>query len=101
MSRDGRKTGGRKKGSVNKINNDLREKISEFLEGEFDNVIKAFKDKNLVARDKIKLYCELLQYSLPKYQATSLDIPFDKMTEEQLDQIIERLMQVHPQLKIA
>lgn len=97
MSRDGQKTGGRKKGSFNKVNNELRDKISEFLDGHFDNVIEAFNSDQLQPRDKIKLYCELLQYGLPKLQAVNNTIDFENMTDEQLDKLINHLIQAHGQ----
>jgi hypothetical protein len=89
------KTGGRRKGSTNKINNDLRGKISIFLDGEFDNVRKAFKDASLQPRDRIKLYCELLQYGLPKLQAVNNTIDFENLTDDQLEKLVNHLIQAH------
>jgi hypothetical protein len=80
---------GKPKGAKNKINQDLRDKISLFLNGEFATVTNEFK--LLDPKDKLKFYTDLLQYGLPKLQATSLEIDFEQMTDEQLDYIIEQL----------
>ncbi|WP_290706647.1 DUF5681 domain-containing protein [Flavihumibacter sp. CACIAM 22H1] len=80
---------GRPKGSRNKVSGELRSMISEFLEGEFQTIKREFK--RLSARDKAKLYTDLLNYALPKLQSTSLGFDFDNMSDEQLDKIIESL----------
>ncbi len=80
---------GKPKGVKNKVNNDLREMISDFLNGEFENIKLDFN--KLDTRDKLKFYTDLLQYGLPKLQATSLGLDFDKMTDDQLDYIIQQL----------
>lgn len=85
------KTGGRKAGTPNKMANGLRDKITAFLDGEFEQVKKDFK--TLQPRDKLKFYTDLMQYGVPKLAATTLEIDFDALTEEQLDEIINRLLQ--------
>jgi hypothetical protein len=81
---------GKPKGAKNKIHGDLRDRISEFLSGEFVSVIADFK--MLDSKDKLKFYTDLLQYGLPKLQATSLEIDIDNITEESIDKIIDRLL---------
>ncbi len=80
---------GRPKGTKNKVNEKLREMITEFLDGEFENIKVEFS--KLSARDKMKFYTDLLQYGVPKLQATSLDLGFEKLTDDQLDELFERL----------
>ncbi len=82
---------GRKPGAKNKVNMELRERITAFLNGNFDTVAEDFK--NLSAKDKLKFYTDLLQYGVPKLQATSTEVDFDNMTEEQLDYIINQLLE--------
>lgn len=81
---------GKPPGTKNKINAELRERINDFLNGNFETVATEF-DK-LEPKDKLKFYTDLLQYGLPKLQATSLELDFEKMTESDLDQIIDRLI---------
>ncbi|HEV8079556.1 MAG TPA: hypothetical protein VGP43_02505 [Chitinophagaceae bacterium] len=91
MARDGTKTGGRRKGSTNKIKSDLREKITEFLGGNFAHIKRTFM--NLEPRDKMKFYTDLLQYGLPKLQATSLDFDLNQLSDKQLDQLFNKIIE--------
>lgn len=81
---------GRPKGSKNKTGGELRERIISFLSDEFENVQTSFSE--LQPREKVKLYCDLLQYGLPKLQAISLDAQIEGMTEEQIDELFERII---------
>ena len=85
--------GGKPKGAVNKLSLELRESIQGFLMGNFESVMNDFE--KLSPKDRVKLYCDLLQYGLPKLQATTLDMGFDLLTNEQLDDIVNRLVQRH------
>ena len=80
---------GKPKGTVNKTTTDLRKKINNFIEGQWDQLQKDWK--LLEPKDRVALFEKLLKYSLPTLQATSMDVNFEKMTEEQLDEIINRL----------
>lgn len=82
---------GKPKGAKNKINQDLRQRITDFLNGEFATIAQDFKE--LEPKDKMRFYTDILQYGLPKLQTTSLEIDFESMTDEQLDYIIEQLKQ--------
>ena len=82
---------GRPKGSTNKAGGQLREVISNFLESRFEDVLNAFDE--MEPKDKIKVYTDLLQYGLPKLQAINNTFGFENMTEDQLDEIVERLKQ--------
>ncbi len=73
----------------------LRNLISDFLEQRFEQVIEDFEQ--LEPKDRIKVFTDLLQYSVPKLQAVSNLIEFEKMTDEQLDEVIKQLMQAHEQ----
>ncbi len=80
---------GKPKGAKDKINQELRQRISDFLNGEFETVTNDFK--KLDPKDKLKFYTDLMQYGIPKLQATTLDIDFEQMSDAQLDYIIEQL----------
>ena len=81
--------GGRKQGSSNKVTADLRQSITEFLENNFDEMKNTFA--KLEPKDKIIFYEKLLKYAVPTLQATELTTDFEKMTDEQLDCIINEL----------
>jgi len=82
---------GRPVGAKNKTGLQLRETISDFLTDNFEKIVDDFH--SLKPKDRVKLYCDLLQYGLPKLQAMSMEFDFEKLTDEQLDEIIEKLKQ--------
>jgi hypothetical protein len=67
-----KKTGGRKPGSVNKVQRPLREKIVNFAADNLDEVIKAWNEIK-EPKDKLKAYIDLCAYALPKLQAVQVD----------------------------
>jgi len=86
----GKKTGGRTKGSLNKISDDLRLSITEFLQNNFEEVVNTWhKSEN--SKEKLNFYKDLLKYAIPVLQTTTLETDFEKMTDEQLDYIINEL----------
>lgn len=60
------KSGGRKQGTPNKLNSDLRERISDFLNNNWKQVENDFK--NLEPEKRILLFEKLLSFILPKLQ---------------------------------
>lgn len=80
---------GKPKGAKNKVSLQLRETITDFLENNFEKVARDFS--KLQPKDRAKLYCDLLQYGLPKLQSVSLAMDFEKLTDEQLNKIIDEL----------
>ena len=82
---------GKPTGAKNKLGLQLRETISDFLNDNFNKVVEDFN--SLEPKDRAKLYCDLLQYGLPKLQSTSIDFDLEKLTDQQLDEVIERLKQ--------
>lgn len=80
---------GRTKGSTNRVTKQLRESITSFLENNFERLESDFD--SLTPRDRIKFYCELLQYGLPKLQTVQLETDFERLTDSELDKIIDNL----------
>lgn len=62
---------GRPKGSQNKITSDLRERISDFLNENWERVEKDFLI--LEPEKRVLIFEKLLSYSLPKMQSVQLD----------------------------
>ena len=84
---------GRPVGSRNKASGRLRELITDFLEQRFNGVVNDFEE--LEPKERVKAYLDLLQYGVPKLQSVSNSVEFESMTDEQLDEIINRLTQNH------
>lgn len=81
---------GRPKGSANKMSEKLRETIAAFLDEKFEDVKNSFA--TLSASQKVRYYVEFLQFTVPKLSAVSVD-EYSKLTDEELDEIINRLKQ--------
>lgn len=81
---------GKPAGTLNKMSKELRQQISDFLEENFPKVVQEFS--NLKGKDKVKLYTDLLPYSLPRLESISIgEMGLEVFTDEQLDQIINKL----------
>jgi len=85
----GHKTGGRGKGTPNKITADLRERIHDFLLENWQFIQDDFK--KLDPKDRLLFYEKLLQYGLPKLQSTELISSIEQLSDHQLDFIINEL----------
>ena len=82
---------GRPKGIQNKSTNDLRQWVGEFIEGQREQIINDWKA--LEPKDRIVMFEKLMRFVLPTLQATTLQTDFDKMTDAELDYIINELKQ--------
>ena len=89
---------GKPTGSVNKTTPDLRQWINNFIDDNREQIQDDWKQ--LEPKDRILLFEKLLKYSLPTLQATSLDFGFEKLSEQQLDEIINSLIQKHEAAEI-
>lgn len=65
------KYGGRKAGTPNKVNRDLRTRIGDFIDGNFDEAVQSWR--TMEPRDKVRTYIDLCAFVLPKLQAVQLD----------------------------
>lgn len=80
---NGIKTGGRTIGTPNKITQDLRSRINDFLNNHWDNVEDEFM--KLDSKDKLMFYEKLISYSMPKLR--TLDISGEILSQEEKTQI--------------
>ena len=71
----GEKFGGRKKGTPNKLTAELRQKINDFLNDNWNCLQKDFE--RLEPKDKLNFYEKLLQNGLPRLQSTQYNIKPD------------------------
>ena len=82
---------GRPKGIPNKATSDLRASIQAFLDRNWPQVQKEFD--SLDAKDKLQFIDRMLAYSLPKLQATALNVSadIDGLSNQQVDDLFIRL----------
>lgn len=73
------KTGGRKKGAVNKTTADIRNAFTELLGDNLEQLQKDFAE--LDPKDRIKMFLDMSKYIIPTLKATELDIG-DKTLEK-------------------
>jgi hypothetical protein len=83
------KTGGRTKGTSNKVTTDLRTWINELLDNNRQQIITDLK--RLEPQQRVMFFEKLLSYSLPKLQSVEAKINLHDLTDEQLDRIIIEL----------
>ena len=76
-----KKTGGRQKGTPNKINSGLREKIANFLETNFDDAMKEWNNIKDPTQ-KVRTFCDLMKYAVPTLQSVNLDAIIEKKADD-------------------
>lgn len=67
----GFKTGGRQKGTSNKITKDLRVLLKDLVNKELTEIDKLLED--VEPRDRLEFIIKLLPYTLPKFEGISYD----------------------------
>ncbi|KAB7730482.1 hypothetical protein F5984_15175 [Rudanella paleaurantiibacter] len=93
----GRKTGGRKAGTPNKITSDLKCRIAALVEDQFSTVKKDFR--KLEPKDRVTAYLKFLEYILPKQREHKADIAnrIGSLDDEQLNNLIDAILTQKPE----
>lgn len=83
---------GRRKGAPNKMTAELRERIKDFLERQWDKIERDFD--SLEPEKRVALFEKLLQYVLPRMASMDIEgeLDFKVLSEETLDKIADRLI---------
>jgi hypothetical protein len=82
---------GRPRGAKNVTPTDLRQRLSVFLDGTFDEITKAFN--NLEGREKLQYWTKLLEFRLAKQKESEVNLNLERLTDDQVDQIVNALSQ--------
>ncbi len=86
----GKKTGGRQKGTPNKLPNVKKEYIATLLGNYFESDLMQKDFMELEARDRLQTAEKLMKYILPAMQATAVDLNLSQEAntlEERLSQL--------------
>jgi hypothetical protein len=81
---------GRPSGSKNKATELVKSLIETMITDNAEQLQKEFKE--LKGKDKMKAFIDLLPYVVPRLQSTSLDIDLEKLSDEQLDELYNRII---------
>lgn len=81
---------GRKKGTQNAVNKDLRERVKDLLESQFEQV--ALDLAGLEPKDRVNAWLKLSEFVLPKLQRSETVIDFSKLSDAEIDTLFERAM---------
>jgi hypothetical protein len=93
----GKKTGGRKKGTQNKVTKDLRQRITDLLEKNFERIESDFNklgsEKRLIVLEKYLKYC------LPPLQSLNVQAEIrsqlETLTDDQLTDLAEKIISLN------
>ena len=84
------KTGGRKPGTPNRVTGDLRQRIQQLLDEQFDNLQADFKA--LDPKERVNAFIRLLEYTTPKLQRTETTFDLSKLSDTEVETLFEMAM---------
>lgn len=91
QKKDGRgRLGGRKAGTPNKVTGTLKDFISEIIDENREQIRKDLKV--LKAKDRLFVIERFMQYTLPKQQSIKGELLIDKLTDEQVIDVADKLL---------
>lgn len=83
------KTGGRVKGTPNKVTYSLKEWITSLINKQRTQIEQDLQE--LEPKERLQMIEKLMQYVIPKQAAQQVKLDFDNLTDEQLQQTINEL----------
>ena len=85
---------GRPKGSKNQITQNMRERISDFIGENWEEVMRDYKE--LPSPERLRFFERLLGYALPRLQSIEYTSPTDQLIErlssDELDRLINEIV---------
>jgi len=82
---------GRPPGAKDKKNTELRERVISILDKNFTDEAIATDLKSLKSIERLNILLKLLEFALPKLRTMELLTDFDRLSDEDLDRIIDEL----------
>ncbi|WP_278561615.1 MULTISPECIES: hypothetical protein [Phocaeicola] len=83
------KTGGRVKGTPNKVTYSLKEWITSLIDKQRTQIEQDLQE--LEPKERLQMIEKLMQYVIPKQAAQQVKLDFDSMTDEQLQRLVEEM----------
>ncbi|HPQ79426.1 MAG TPA: hypothetical protein PLG47_03180 [Candidatus Dojkabacteria bacterium] len=84
-----KKTGGRMKGTPNKVTGNIKVWLTEVIDNNRKQIIRDLKA--LEPKERLQMIEKFMQYTVPKMQSVQAEIDFDSLSEEQVDNIIKAI----------
>ncbi len=84
-----RKTGGRQKGTPNRMTSSIRSWLSELIDDHREQVAKDLQD--LEPKDRLQMLEKFMQYTTPKMSNVQQSIDLNILSDDQLNTIIEEI----------
>ncbi len=84
------KTGGRSRGTPNKISIELRTKINDFLAEKWPNIEADFS--KLEPYQRLQFFEKLLPYVLPRLRENDLKVDFALLTDEDINRVVGQIL---------
>ena len=81
---------GRPTGAKDKVQTELKQRIKTFLDGNFDDLQESYKMLDPV--QKLAFYEKMVKYCVPVKSSQDLRLNFEDLSESQIDEIIEKLL---------
>lgn len=82
------KTGGRQPGSTNRTTTDIKSRIANFIDEQFDSI--ADDMSQLKPKERVTAYLKLMEYVVPKQREQKIDL--STLTDEQVDDLLNKAM---------
>lgn len=83
------KTGGRVKGTPNKVTYSRKEWITSLIDKQRTQIEQDLQE--LEPKERLQMIEKLMQYVIPKQAAQQVKLDFDSMTDEQLQRLVEEM----------
>ena len=85
---NGKKTGGRKAGTPNKATADIKNRIAQLIDEQFETISSDLDEMD--PKDRVSAYLKLLEYVLPKQREQKIDL--SNLTDQEIDELLDRAL---------
>lgn len=86
---------GRPKGSENKATGELRQVISDVLKSELTPVKLRKMLRGMKDPDRLNFMVRLMDFVLPKLKQQSVDVSFEDLSEDVLNQVFQKIFETN------